>query len=280
MRHSFVADGAFPQFAAPRYVDGIHPVSRYVEFTPGASSAYASAHDLGIFGRFMLKDRGIRAHIVSDAALDEIENRTVKGPSPYRYGLGWWVQDNQFGYRVVYAQGGASGDNAALVLIPSQDIAVAVVANSDTISTLDTAGDILAAMLPAYAQGRRSAATPPPPSAARRPLSGTWRGFVYTYRRALSVTLATDPVPSIKIGNGPAYPLTAVTFRRHLQGRTRGALHLDEIPDGAYDIDFNLAPDGNGFYGAFTTDPHRGAANAGLSFWVRLVRSSPRTSDR
>jgi CubicO group peptidase (beta-lactamase class C family) len=81
----------------------------------------------------------------------------VEADNGYRYGLGVWVKENDHGYRTVLAQGGAAGDSAAILIVPSEHLVVAVATNGDGIPTVDVAHEIAAILLPRLV--RRIAAT-------------------------------------------------------------------------------------------------------------------------
>jgi CubicO group peptidase (beta-lactamase class C family) len=67
------------------------------------------------------------------------------------YGLGWWIDDYKNGYRVVYDAGGTADSKALLYTIPSEDIAVVVLANAPALDSDKVVDRILAALLPKYA---------------------------------------------------------------------------------------------------------------------------------
>ncbi len=99
--------------------------------TPGAGYGYTSVHDLIRFGMFHLKDhvRGQRP-VLDDATIDRMQ--TEKDGARHRaggsecYGLGWFAGEANNGLRTVWHEGGWTGASAMLKLLPSEDIAVAV----------------------------------------------------------------------------------------------------------------------------------------------------------
>jgi CubicO group peptidase (beta-lactamase class C family) len=93
--------------------------------TPSASSVLCSVHDLALFGMFMLKAHlPSQQPILSDQSIDMILNPTVDAGDGERYGIGWWVQPDFYGYHSVFAQGGTNDSFAVLQLIPSENIVV------------------------------------------------------------------------------------------------------------------------------------------------------------
>jgi hypothetical protein len=155
-----------------------------------------------------------------------------------------------------------------------------VAANGDGLSTLDIAADITATLLPKYAHARSENPAAAAVVTPQHRLEGTFSGYVYTYHGRIPLMLRAEKgaPPTLAIGHAAPRPFRVDSFKRHAQGRTSGDLDLQEIPNGAYGIDFDLAPSTEGLYGAFTTDPHPGAPNAGLSFWVELRRAPNSTT--
>jgi CubicO group peptidase (beta-lactamase class C family) len=126
----------------------------HVEVAQGASSACCSADSLLKFAMFNLKDRlpGQRNPVISDAGIDAMHDQTVATDAPgQHYGLGWWIDDYKNGYRVVYDAGGTADSKALLYTIPSEDIAVVVLANAPALDSDKVVDRILAALLPKYA---------------------------------------------------------------------------------------------------------------------------------
>lgn len=116
-----------------------HPVApRYISFfrkfspplseptLPGASVLYCSAHELALFGMFHLKARHpAQKAVLSDAAIDGLQVPAVTSGN-LRHSLAWSINDNQYGYRTLLAQGGTWDSQAWLLLVPSENIAVVV----------------------------------------------------------------------------------------------------------------------------------------------------------
>jgi CubicO group peptidase (beta-lactamase class C family) len=86
--------------------------------------------------------------ILSDASLDFMHS-TVSDPadSPGRhYGIGWWSDDDFFGYRSIFAAGGTNDSAATLQIIPSEGIVIAVVSNTGTSAASQIVEQILSDM--------------------------------------------------------------------------------------------------------------------------------------
>jgi hypothetical protein len=111
-----------------------------------------------------------------------------------KYGLGWWIEEDRFGYRSLPAQGGTDDASASLRVIPEEGIAVAVLANTGT-QLLDQVIDkVLDILLPGYAARRKESdvtdpSRPDTQSATFSSLAGTWHGHVKTPSAAVPVLM-------------------------------------------------------------------------------------------
>ncbi|HWY86126.1 MAG TPA: serine hydrolase domain-containing protein [Gemmataceae bacterium] len=123
--------------------------------SPESGSVYCSAHDLVQFGLFHLKaDLPSQKTILSHAGIDAMQKPTATVDASHGYGLGWWVKENHFGYRVVFVHGGNFVANASLVLVPSERIAVAVLSNTGSELAATTCDSILSALLPRFREAQ------------------------------------------------------------------------------------------------------------------------------
>ncbi len=203
---------------------------------PPSGGIFCSAHDLLRFGMFHLKTRLTdQKAILSDASIDAMQNETVETGGSSRYGLSWWVEENRFGFRSVLGQGGTFAAQAWLRLIPSEGIAVVVLANSGhSVSTV--VDEILSALLPNYAENRaRPVAKPDAPKPAQPPLPpfvGSWKGIVKTFRGDIPLTVLVPDSGEVRVqmGTQPAAHLDQPRFNeKRLSGRIpSGKLGFDE----------------------------------------------------
>jgi CubicO group peptidase (beta-lactamase class C family) len=192
-----VGPGLAP-YAATRYGgDGVaYPAYDFDH--RGGSAAYCSAHDLARFGLFHLKAHlADQKAILPDAAIEQMQTETAPAEDGRDYGIGWIARADELGYRTIGHSGGMGGVNTHLMLVPSEGIVVVTLANASCALPHRAAEEILAALLPPYAerliqhkaeraeeerkqreQGDDKAEPPfqPPPE-----LLGHWRGLVHTY---------------------------------------------------------------------------------------------------
>jgi hypothetical protein len=165
--------------------------------TPGAGHGYASVRDLMRFGMFHLKDHAKdKRPVLDDATIDRMQ--TEKDGARHRaggnecYGLGWFVGEATNGLRTVWHEGGWTGASAMLKLLPSEDIAVAVLMNVyDTEFVNRVTEKTIGALVPGYGQARgqatdRVAPSAPPPFELA---GGTYSGVIHAFERDIPVTL-------------------------------------------------------------------------------------------
>lgn len=281
MSHTSVGiDPALQSFVAVRYDDDGTPLVRYQTDTPGSSEVYSSAHDLARFGMFHLKDHlADQKPILSDAELDEMHRPTIpEGNVPRAgYAIGWEVIDRPDGYRVVTHTGGMPGVATALVLLPREDIAVALVANGFRYDLNEALDRIMRTMLPNWT------AVPTPPEQKNPPfkptpfLVGDWNGRVHTDAgdSSIRVRILADGRVSMQIGERTPENVTDVAFKSGtLSGVTRGELNAPDLKRHApYELELNLQARGNSLTGCVTAFRSEGRP-FGLSHWAELRKQS------
>jgi CubicO group peptidase (beta-lactamase class C family) len=293
MTHTSIGIGpGLEKYVAARYANGGGREGPwYEDLTPGANGAFCSAHDLALFGMFHLKAHlaGQKA-ILPDAAIDAMQQTVPTGyPSPNRYGLGWWLDEDLHGYRSVLGQGGNSFATVVLRLIPSEGIVVAVLSNTGSSLPWKVTDAVLDTLLPAYREKRAQDAADEKPRRPEAPLpaalTGEWSGEIRTYQGALPLTfsIAASGVRA-RLGSQPETMLSHPRFsvvdeipahdRSQLSGAMPGNLGTDDMRGTRYDLKFYLTLEGDALYGAVTTD-----GIGSYSHWVAL-RKKPAASHR
>jgi CubicO group peptidase (beta-lactamase class C family) len=215
MTHTSVGVGpGLERFQAIRYDETGAPLPNYTLDTPGASEVFSSAHDLVRFGMFHLKDHLTDQNpILSDASLDEMHRPTRmdsdEGLGDIRsgYGIGWYALDRPDGYRVLSHDGGMPGVTTILALVPSEDLAVVVLANAHA-HIVQIENDIMKAVLPNWkipTQQRQSVTATPSQQQPAEALLGTWNGTLHTYQAETPILLKVLPggEAHVKLGSQP-----------------------------------------------------------------------------
>jgi CubicO group peptidase (beta-lactamase class C family) len=191
--------------------------------TPGAGHGFASARDLIRLGMFHLKDHlADQTPILDDRAIDlmqtEKDGAAHLGASGESYGLGWFMDDTTRGARTVWHEGGWTGASAMLKLVPSENIAVAVLINvfdSEFVNGL--ADETIGALLAGYGDAQSKAASPAPatvsasaPSPFEIP-AGTYSGEIRTFEGPIPLTLEKESGGALYVRLGdpgsPARPV-------------------------------------------------------------------------
>jgi len=262
--------------AAAQYDQHTHKRSPVrVSGHPAASALRCSAHDLLRFGSFHLKDTLDTGSLLPSAAIDEM-HRAQANTDEGQYGLGWWIKE-QSGYHILSAQGGTADSYALLQLVPSEDLAVVLIANSyvDFVSGL---GDkILSALLPKFAP-RPKAPTKDRTPNSNKPaaLAGRWSGIVLTYKESIPITLeiSDDGVVRGQVGKQPIADLADASLEpSELYGRLVGDPAMADAPRHKYLLELNLSLRGDDLLGAATSRPLPGEDGDELPHWVKLTRA-------
>ncbi len=209
------------EYAARRYDDDQKPVPFYDFDHPGASAVYSSAHDLLRFGMFHLKDHlPEQKAVLRDAAIDGMQDESASTAPGKGYAIGWAVTKDDNGYRTVSHNGGMPGVSTELKLVPSENIAVCVLANGRHGRIYSLGDDILSVMLPKYGEARRAHKRPeekkPAKFAPPADLLGTWSGRLRTYEgeTPLTIVFESDGDVHIMPKNGMETLLNEVSFAK------------------------------------------------------------------
>jgi len=181
------------EYIAQKYApEGKVPYSDHI--CKGGGTHFVSAHDLVRFGMFHLKNHlPDQKPILSDKSIDDMQNSLTSSKSPYR--IGWSIL-NKFGYKIIRHGGRVVGATSSLRLIPSENIAVAVVSNGDETNTPLICDWIFAELLIRYnmflkmretfSGSNKGGSGKFKPSAS---LIGIWEGNIATFEGDLPVQL-------------------------------------------------------------------------------------------
>ena len=258
---------------------------------PGASSVRCSVHDLARFGMFALK-----AHvsgqkvILSESSRDDMVNSSVDTGDRQRYGIGWWVNPDLYGYRAVFGGGGTTDSSADLYTIPSEGIVVAVLSNTGTTLPSKVVEEALSEMLPKFRREREKTAQsrePPTDSsnATELPteqkirnffgkwrLAGQWIGEIETWKGVVPLTMSISSTREIhtRIGSQDGVLHQAVVEDGHVYGVVHGDVETPDAPRPPYNLEFELYLRGDTLAGAATTRALPGKDGAALPYWVTL----------
>ncbi len=185
--------GPHPEWAgitAETYDARLRPLPPVRTDTPAAGEGFSCAYDLLRFAMFQLENRlpdteppiGAQAIEAMQTGVDE----SAEYAAGDLYAMGWFVTEDDNGFRTVWQESSTDGASGMLKLVPSENIAVVVLINGpgDGLPRriVDSA---LGALLPAYRKNLEAGSEP------RRPglgpfepapdLIGEWKGKIMTY---------------------------------------------------------------------------------------------------
>ena len=243
-----------------------------------ASSEHCSVHDLALFGKFMI-DQGApgRGQILSKESRYAILHSTVEAADGKRYGIGWWMNPNLYGYEVFLGSGGSNDSAAALYLVPSEGLVVAALANTGTLLADQAAQEALAAVLPKFREKREKAlkAAKPkadsPQSTASTALAGKWTGEIRTWQGVVPVAFSISPTREVHvtINSRDRVLQKASVEANEIYGVFEGDVGTPDAPRAPYNLEVDVYLRGDRLVGAVTT---RGDGPA-LPYWITLQRA-------
>jgi CubicO group peptidase (beta-lactamase class C family) len=300
MTHASVDIGAgLESFQAIRYgADGIsYP---FYDFDhPGGSAVFCSAHDLARFGMFHLKAHlDDQKAILSDETIDAMQIGSAQVAEQRSYAIGWSINEDNYGYRSVGHSGGMGGVSTSLIMVPAERIVVVILANANTALSATLAEEILADLLPAYAEKRAAQRSAPDTQAtqaqpdvpewiAPTELLGTWRGTIHTYQGDFALTLWVKESGDIhaQIGDQLRALVNRATYDAQQQtfsGRMHGTIATDDARRRPHELQLDLKLRDQRLNGALYAiglpDHDEGGApdrrlGSAIGYWAELGRT-------
>jgi CubicO group peptidase (beta-lactamase class C family) len=268
-------------YVAQRYDAQLRPIPFYTFDHVGASAIYSSAHDLVRFGMFHLKDHlADQQAILKDSTVDQMQQEVISIHSTFGYALGWFTNSNDHGYRFVGHTGGMPGVSTMLALIPSENLAVVVLTNSEADSSKIRKA-VLGSMLPKYAEAllhdSSEATAKPEPFLPPTQLLGSWVGTVQTWQGKIpfSMTFQPDGDIHVKLGDNFETLLNEASFRNGtLAGSFASSIPTPDVNLYRSQVELKLWLQGETLGGQVTavtpTDPEHYA----LSSYAELARKT------
>jgi CubicO group peptidase (beta-lactamase class C family) len=287
-----IGPGLEPYEAARYGADGVrYP---FYDFDHrGGSAVYCSAHDLARFGMFHLKAHlDDQKAILSDQAIDAMQVNTAAPGEPKGYGVGWSINDDERGYRSVAHSGGMGGVNTHLLLIPSEQLAIAVLANACSDLPFIVAAEIAATLLPRYAERLaaeqaeqpQADAGPEPAFAPPPELLGDWQGTVHTYQGEIALKLWFKESGDIHAQLGRQLKTLvnhAALTNGLLGGRMLGTIGTEDAARRPHEIQLDLKLRGRLLNGAiYAITPHQAGEGGApdkrpgfaIGYWAELSK--------
>ncbi len=269
-------------FTAERYDKNGTPIPFYGFDHPGASAVYCSAHDLLRFGMFHLKTHLDDQHpILSDPAIESMQQPTAQISPGVGYGIGWRIDEDQNGYRTVGHDGNMGGVRTRLALVPSANVAVAVLCNTTDELPIEVAHLILRTVLPNYSDAESPVVDNDQierePVASHPALVGHWRGAIHTDigEIPLTLTIGEGVAIEVQVDDQPITCMSDTAFEDdRLRGRIGGDLRTEDASRKPHDLHFDLALRWNVLNGSVTVQSRPGPRPGNtLSYWCELART-------
>jgi len=283
MTHTSIDVGpGLEKYAAIRYDGQGKPVPFYISDHPGASQVYSSAHDLIRFGLFHLgHTQPEQSQILSPESIDLMKEDSDPNPENNRYGLGWFLNEDEYGYPIVWHTGSMRGTNTMLKFVPSEDLAVVVLVNVYSDLRQEIPRDIIGILLPDYgerwqeAKDRESsdegATFEPGPE-----LQGTWKGTLTTYDEILpvSLTIQSDGDIHVDLEDQLQTLLDRPRFSDgFLTGISYGTIPSGDAQAHPHNISYKLLLNGDVLSGYVTTSFTTSRSYGNNSSYMRLERA-------
>jgi CubicO group peptidase (beta-lactamase class C family) len=248
------------------------PSQAQISGTPGASGLRCSAHDLALFGMFQLKEMTNASSILSSANLDQM-HRAQPGTRG-QYGFGWWTSQKA-GTEVISAQGGTCDTYALLILVPTKNVAVVVVANSYSQFISNLGEHILKMVVPELSAPvtREATAEVSVPTS----LIGEWSGHILVLGHRVPVALIITASGGVRgqLADGPLIELRNVTLRpSHVYGELAANRDIADAPPGNFSLNIDLALKDGKLMGAATSELPAGQEGDQLPHWIQLSRKA------
>lgn len=281
MKHASVDVGpGLEKYTAVRYNSDGKPVPFYISDHPGASQVYCSAHDLIRFGLFHLNHtQPGQKQILSKESIDLMKTDSDPNPDNNRYGLGWFLNNNERGYRVAWHTGSMRGTNTMLKFVPDEDIAVVVMTNIYSDLRVKITNDIIGVMLPDY--GEKWAKVRDREDEERKPfkavdeLTGEWMGEIRTFEETVPVTMTfqKDDDIHIKIGNQRKTLLNRARFdNKWLTGSSYGTIPSGDAKRHPHDISYKMMLKGGRLVGYVSTSFNTYRSYGSFSSYIMLEK--------
>ncbi|MBA4851721.1 serine hydrolase [Emticicia sp. BO119] len=254
MKNSFLAETAIPANTALRYRGGppFSAAELKISNTPASSSAYSSVNDLTKFALLHLGyiDREI------------LSLKTIKlKETSLNNDFGWSVNQDYFGFKSFYAQGGTTDAQASIRLIPTEGIAVIVLANSGHADCNTITNKILSVLNKNFEENfekqtkTTSSTLNNPGELFSEDLKGEWGGEIETFNGNVPVKLCIQCNSENKIEIDNDIKVTSINYKNGVVSfNLIHKIPIDEdMGNEPYSLRFYLSQKENTLYGVVST---------------------------
>ncbi len=168
---------------------------------PGAGNCNSTANDLIHFAMSHMSNRqDNRQKILSDSIITLMQSSKGSGTfyQSDDYGLGWFINDKNYKYKIVHHSGGMDGVDCTLKMIPEKDVAVVALMNQSA-HNVEVAGKIadsvLTLLLPDIKEKKNTKMNNKEKGSSnvkeikQSDLSGSWKGYIITTGEKIPIQL-------------------------------------------------------------------------------------------
>jgi len=177
--------------------------------TPGAANFSTTVNDLIHFGMFHLSNYKNNEAILKNSTIQSMHQKqypdTLSSDEIYnKYfnrnncGLGWFIDDKNYKYKIIYHAGGMDGVEGMLKLMPEKNIAVVALVNKSTADaglTNQITDSVLISLVPNLKdikernQRNETKEMQKIKIIEQKDLTGKWKGNIETYNQKIPVEL-------------------------------------------------------------------------------------------
>ena len=275
---------------AKKYDSNLKQYPEMLNNTTGAGNIYSSIHDLILFGMFNLNNG--KKNILSKEEIDLMHNY-VNENTYYplgNYGLGWFSNPNDNGYKAVWHEGGMAGVSSMIKLIPEKNIAIAVIMNNfNQPLCQEITNELYKIILPEYNPGPIGEVANNKSYTSDSTYFGDWKGIIKVDSLDIPCTLKIQSDGNIIIdyldytlksyltGNTPLPRKTFLYFgsinNNSFLGLFPGDLPSDDIRhEFGQLMSLKLLKHGNILSGAIVAFPATDKMIYGYPFYIRLEK--------
>jgi CubicO group peptidase (beta-lactamase class C family) len=280
-RTSVHLPSSLAHFATKRYDAKAQAIPFYDFDHDGGSAVWSSAHDLVRFGMFHLKNHlPDQERILADSTIDRMQRILTPGDTTRGYGLGWGIE-RDMGYRQVSHTGGMPGVATLLSLYPEENLAVVVLTNRSSPGAFTIGQDLIAAVLPPFAdslrarRARRDSSPQPPPFTPPPELAGEWEGTIRTWDTTIAFTLVFQPDGDVhaRVGDQLRTLVTNPRWRdSSFTGRFLATLPTEDARRHVHTVLLNLRLKRGRLFGQATAQTTADPVHFALTSYAELTR--------
>ncbi len=233
-----------PKEYATRYDCELKQVPHYITDHPAASEAYSSVYDLLKFGSSFLGE--FDSPVLTRASMNRMCQPLPESPN-VRYGLGWALSQSLSGIPMFGHSGGMDGVSTRLLILPSHNAVISVLANRETPLVLEVLDQLCGVFDMTI---NRNVIVQTNESGIQE---GAWIGVIVTPDREVSVGLIIREVgePSFTVEGEPKETKAEFT-NGQLTGSIQASISTPDTDRAPHTLLFDMSDNAGQWIGAVT----------------------------